>query len=411
MFPFNDERDWFTEKRFGLFIHWGLYALNEWHEQDQWRRRIPRDDYVKLQNQFNPVNFDPDAWLDVAEAAGMEYVCFTTKHHDGFCMWDTAQTDYNIMNTPYGQDILGMLAEACQRRGFPLMLYHSVVDWHHPNYPNQGRSHELDQPDPDDDPNFDAYLDFLKAQIRELCTNYGTIHGIWWDMNVTGVVDESVNNMIRELQPAAVINNRGFDEGDYGTPERDMHADNLRVYNRRTEACQSVGRESWCYRANEDYYSDRHLMSSITQALAKGGNYLLNVGPKPDGTLPDEAVSIFQRIGDWYKSVNEAFVAPASEQTDNLDVLLTREGNTVYVHLVNQPSMHRVLLRPMTELPSKATLLNMGQAVSFSDDSLPTLHMDTDGLLTTGSKSFLRLTGLPVNELAGTVMVIKLEFE
>lgn len=411
MFPFNDERDWFNEKRFGLFIHWGLYALNEWHEQDQWRRRISRDDYVKLQDQFNPVNFDPDAWLDVAEAAGMEYVCFTTKHHDGFCMWDTAQTDYNIMNTPYGQDIMGMLAEACQRRGFPLMLYHSVVDWHHPNYPNQGRSHELDHPDPGDDPNFDAYLDFLKAQIRELCTNYGTIHGIWWDMNVTGVVDESVNNMIRELQPTAVINNRGFDEGDYGTPERDMHADNLRVYNRRTEACQSVGRESWCYRTNEDYYSDRHLISSIAQALAKGGNYLLNVGPKPDGTLPDEAVSILQRIGEWYKSVKEAFVAPASEQTDNLDVLLTREGNTVYVHLVNQPTMSRVLLHPMTELPSKATLLNTGQAITFSDDPLPTLHMDTDGLLTTGSKSFLRLTGLPVNDMAGTVMVIKLEFD
>ena len=106
MFPYHDARDWFTEKRFGLFLHWGLYSLNEWHEQDQWRRRIPRDEYIKLKDQFNPVNFDPDVWLDVAEKAGMEYVCITTKHHDGFCLWDTAETDYNIMNTPYKRDII-----------------------------------------------------------------------------------------------------------------------------------------------------------------------------------------------------------------------------------------------------------------------------------------------------------------
>lgn len=411
MFPYHDARDWFTEKRFGMFIHWGLYSLNEWHEQDQWRRRIPRAEYIQLKDQFNPVNFDPDAWLDVAEAAGMEYVCITTKHHDGFCLWDTAQTDYNIMNTPYGRDIVAMLAEACQRRGFPLMFYYSVVDWHQPNYPNQGRSHELEQPEDGDEPDFDKYLEFLKAQIRELCTNYGTIHGIWWDMNVTGIVDESVNNMIRELQPTAVINNRGLDDGDYGTPERDMHGDNARVYSRRTEACQSVGRESWCYRPNEDYYSDRHLIRSIDSALAKGGNYLLNVGPKPDGTLPAEAVAILERIGTWYKSVKESFVAPASDRTDNTDVLLTAEGNTVYVHLVDQPLMQRVLLRPMTNMPHKATLLNTGAEVSFADDPLPTLHMDRQGLLVDGNKSFLRLTQLPVNDMAGTVMVIKMEFD
>jgi len=410
MFPFHDERDWFTEKRFGMFIHWGLYALNEWHEQDQWRRRIPRNEYIKLKDQFNPVKFDPDAWLDVAEAAGMEYVCFTTKHHDGFCMWDTAQTDYNIMNTPYGRDILAMLAEACERRGIRLCLYYSVVDWHHPNYPNQGRSHELEQPESGDDPNLDKYFDYLKAQIRELCTNYGTISGIFWDINETGVVDESINNMIRELQPSAVINNRGMDDGDYGTPERDITSDDSRIYSRRTEANQSVGRESWCYRANEDYYSDSHLIRSIDYALARGGNYLLNVGPKPDGTLPDEAVAILKRIGVWYKSVKESFVTPASDKIDNLEVLLTEDGNTAYVHLVQQPTMHRVLLRPMTDLPRKATLLNTGQAISFSDDPLPTLHMNKDGLLTTGNKSYLRLTNVPVNDFTGTVMVIKLEF-
>ena len=212
--------------------------------------------------------------------------------------------------------LLAMLADACHRRNFPLCLYHSVVDWHHPNYPNQGRSHELPQPEPGDNPDFDQYLAFLKAQVRELCTNYGDIHGFWWDMNVTGEVIPEVNNMIRELQPAAVINNRGFDDGDFGTPERDNTPLNeVRAFDKPTEACQAVGRESWCYRENEDYYSDLHLMRSIDKTLAKGGNYLLNVGPKADGTLPDEAVAILNRVSRWYHAVKEPSKTPSHDHT------------------------------------------------------------------------------------------------
>lgn len=125
------------------------------------------------------VRYDPDAWLDLAEEAGMEYVCFTTKHHDGFCLWDTAQTEYNVMRSPCGKDVLGMLAQACRRRGFPLCLYYAVADWHHPNYPNQGRSHELPGPEAGDEPDLDRYLDFLRAQVRELCTAYGELGGFW----------------------------------------------------------------------------------------------------------------------------------------------------------------------------------------------------------------------------------------
>ncbi len=136
---FGDRRDWFFEKRFGMFIHWGLYAIPGWHEQHQWRGRVPRAEYVKLAQRWNPVKFDPDQWLDLAEEAGMKYVCVTTKHHDGFCLWDTKQTAFNTMNTPYGKDALKLLADACHRRGFPLCLYYSCVDWHHPHYPNQGR--------------------------------------------------------------------------------------------------------------------------------------------------------------------------------------------------------------------------------------------------------------------------------
>lgn len=412
---FDDARDWFFERRFGLFVHWGLYAIPAWHEQHQWRAGIPRREYEQLIHQFNPVRFDPDAWLDLAEATEMRYICLTTKHHDGFCLWNTAQTEYNVMHTPYGRDIVGMLAEACHRRSFPLCLYHSVVDWHHPNYPNQGRSHELPAPEPGDRPDWEAYRAFLVAQVRELCTQYGRIHCFWWDMNVTGIVDPSINNMIRSLQPGAVINNRGFDEGDFGTPERDYDtaANEALPYERPTETCQSVGRESWGYRADEDYYSDRHLLYSIDKAMARGANYLLNVGPMANGTFPERAVSILGTVGSWYNRVKESLldVEPASQLIENRDVMLTRRGNTLYVHMHKWPTMERVLLKPIARAPRTATLLNTGALVAWSLSDLPTLRMDERGGHVDTPQHYLRLCNLPVNERAGTVLVIKLEFD
>ncbi len=401
---FGDARDWWFEKRFGLFIHWGLYAIHGWHEQEQWRARVPRADYVQLAKQWNPTKFKPDAWLDLAAEAGMKYLCVTTKHHDGFCLWDTKHTAYNTMNTPYGKDVLRMLADACHRRGVPLCLYYSIADWHHPNYPNQGRHHEL-PPQSQDQPDLMKYLEFLKAQVRELCTNYGEIHGFWWDMNVDKHVDRSINDMIRKLQPKAVINNRGFDDGDFGTPERDFEkgVDAPLGFEQRTEACQSVGAESWGYRKDEDYYTDRHLLRSITKYLARDANYLLNVGPKADGTIPAEAAAILRRIGKWYRAVKEAFedTVPASHLTSNRNVLLTRRGNTLYVLLHQDPLTEAVRLRPLAVAPRRATLLNTGQLASFAVELVPSEHDE--------QKRFLRLCKLPVNELANTVLAVKLE--
>jgi alpha-L-fucosidase len=403
---FGDGRDWWFEKRFGLFLHWGLYSIHGWHEQEQWRRRVPRAEYVKLQAQWNPVKFNPDAWLDAAEDAGMKYVCLTTKHHDGFCLWDTKLTPYNTMNTPYGKDVVRQLADACHRRGFPLCLYYSIADWHHPNYPNQGRHHEL-EPQPGDQPDLPKYLEFLKGQIRELCTNYGELGGIWWDMNVDQHVDPSINAMIRQLQPKAVINNRGFDPGDFGTPERDYDngTETVLTFDQRTEACQSIGSESWGYRRDEDYYADRHLLRSIDKYLARDANYLLNVGPKPDGTLPDEALGILKRIGQWHRAVHESFerTTPVTTLTANRNVLLTRQGNTMYVHLWRDPLAEIVKLKPLTALPKRATLLNTGKPVAFANDLVPSDHVEQVG--------YLRLHGLPVNEFANTVLVVKLEFD
>lgn len=402
---FGDGRDWWFQRRFGLFVHWGLYSIHGFHEQEQWRLRVPRREYEKLAGQWNPQRFEPDRWLDLMEQAGMKYICLTTKHDDGFCLFETRFTRYNTMNTPYGRDVLRMLADACHRRGVPLCLYYSIADWHQPNYPNQGRHHEL-PPQAGDSPDLPKYLEFLKGQVRELCTNYGEIHGFWWDMNVDRHVDPSINAMIRRLQPNAVINNRGFDDGDFGTPERDFEkAGEALSFAKRTEACQSVGMESWGYRKEEDFYSDGHLIRSIDGYLARDANYLLNVGPDSTGAIPEKSAAILRRIGKWYGAVRESLegAVPAGDLAANRDVLLTTKGNTVFVHLWRDPAGSAVKLKPIVSLPRRAVLLNDGSPVDCTLEMAPSDHLEQRG--------YLRLRNLPVNAESNTVLVVRLEFD
>ena len=404
---FADERDWFFEKRFGLFIHWGLYAIPAWHEQTLYRKGMKRQEYAKLVHEFNPTRFDPDEWLDLAEEVGMQYVCFTTKHVDGFCMWDTAQTHFKVTNTPYGKDVLALLADACHRRGFPLCLYYSKVDENQPNFPNAGGPYELPEPEPGDDPDLEKYKAFVMEQVRELCTQYGQLGGFWWDVKVFEHHDPSFNELIRELQPGAVINDRGFSEGDFATAERDYagSANEVLAFGEPLEACQSVGTQSWGYRENEDHYTDRYLMTSIDRVLAKGGNYLLNVGPKREGTIDAESTRILRAVGQWYHTAKESFdgTQPASHLVENREVHLTRRENTLYVHLFEPPKRTSVLLKPIDVLPRKATLLNTGQEVEARVDLLPSLFRD--------GKRYLRIRNVPTNEHQDTVLVAKLEFD
>jgi alpha-L-fucosidase len=297
-----------------------------------------------------------------------------------------------------------MLADACHKRNVPLCLYYSVVDWHHPNYPNLGRHHELSGPEPGDQPDWEKYMEFLKAQVTELCTNYGEIHGFWWDMNVPEHQDPSINNMIRKLQPKAVINSRGFDEGDFGTPERDydLKSQQARGFSRPTEACQSVGMDSWGYRKEEDYFTDRYLVKSIDSYLARDANYLLNVGPTSTGIIPEKSANILRRIGKWHTSVAESFenVAPAPFLSSNKDILFTQRNRTVYVHVNKEPQCDRVKLEPINVLPESAILLNTGEPVECLVTKDPR-----------DKEPCLRLRNLPVNQNTNTVLVAKLEFK
>jgi alpha-L-fucosidase len=260
---------------------------------------------------------------------------------------------------------------------------------------------------PGDQPDWDKYMRFLKAQVKELCTNYGKIDGFWWDMNVPQYKDPSINDIIRSLQPSAVINNRGFDDGDFGTPERDFAADEVdaKVLERPTEACQSVGMESWGYKKDEDYYTDLHLERSIDKYLSRDANYLLNVGPTAEGLLPEEAFLILERLGEWYLSVEESYanIEPAPQLLASKDVFVTRRDKTIYIHFNKGLTGNGFKMKPLDVLPLKATILNNNKKIEFIVDLSPGDHIE--------QKKYLRLKNLPANEMANSVMVVKLEFK
>lgn len=395
---FGDGRDWFFEKRFGMMVCWGIYAGKTIGEQGAWRQGML--DYEKLADEFNPVEFDPEKWIDAAEDAGMEYLVFIAKHHDGFCLWDTAETDFNIMNTPYGKDALATLSDVCHKRDFPLVIYYSCVDWHHPEYPNIGRTHELFQSMTPGAYNYEKYIEYLKRQVIELCSNYGEIHGFWWDINQVLHHDPSINDMIRELQPQAVINNRGYDVGDFNTPER--FNPGVPAFSLPTEVCQSVGQKAWGYSENEDYFSDKHLMFSIDYNLSKGGNFVLNVAPNELGEIPETQHDILRNIGKWFKKISDSQYGarPVLNLVEDENIAVTAKGNSLYIHCHNL-TCTAVDLRQLAALPLKAILLNTGEKLDFDLARMGNFWYKPE---------FLRIRHIPVNKLEGEIPVIRLDY-
>lgn len=390
---------WFGQKRLGAFIHWGVYAVGEKHEQELWRYRTPWPQYLDYVRRFAAPDFDPRRWLDFLQENGFEYLVFTTKHHDGFCMFDSSFTDFKVTNTPFGRDVFGLLAEECHKRSFPLVAYYSVVDWHHPAYPNCGGHHEL-LTDPTRH-NLAEYAGYLRSQIRELCTNYGTIHGIWWDMNTVTLEDSSINAMIRELQPQAVINDRGCSPGDYLTSER--CAPEERRAGVKFEGCDSVGRFSWGYRRDEDYYSVDFFKGKVALTLGRGGNFLINVGPEPSGRFPEPAANIMAGVGQWYRRVREALTAPPQPAFSGPRRLVTgAAGGDTFYWILAEPSESDRFVLPGDVFPeiSGAWLLNTGEELAVSDRRIfPEFF----------ASPFRTVSGVPVD--AGELRVLKIRFK
>ncbi len=395
------------ENKFGMFIHWGLYAQLGLHEQAIARYDLSHAEYDKLVSTFDPVHYDPEEWVSLAKSAGMQYICFTAKHHDGFCMWDTKYTDYNIMHTPYAKDVLRMLADACQKHGMKLSLYYSNPDWHHKYGYNPASSHQWKSVQ-FDHPNIEAYKTYIKDQITELLTSYGPIYTFFWDIPPR-MEDSSMNALIRKLQPGILINNRGWDAGDFSTPEREYEAAEGKYFTRMTEACNSLGEQSWGYRENEDFYSLRHLTTSIDRIMAMGGSYLLNVGPDGTGRIPKEQAERLMKIGDWYTRMGGCLESAEPDPFDyaikNNEYIATRKNGKTYLHFYNGLLSSAVALASYPAIPSRVRSMNTGEELPFSVTALPEFFNGNTGK---ADQKFLHIRKIPVDTLSNEPIVLEI---
>lgn len=393
------------DRRIGMFVHWGIYSVAGRHSQTQWRYGMARADYEKFAERFTAEKFNADEFVDVAKSAGAEYIVFTSKHHDGFCMWDTATTSYKVTNTPAGRDVIAELAAACRRGGVKLGFYYSNPDWHHPNAYNPKSTHQAPL-QPGDRPDMDRYERYVKAQVTELLTKYGEIVCFFWDIP-TRICRPEMDALVRKLQPGIMINDRGWENRatcDYSTPERDWKWD--APSGKHVEACDSVGEVSWGYRSNEDYRTLGYLTRRIDMFLAGGGNFLLNVGPRADGTITSEARRLMAGVGDWHRRVGDAFrdVEIAKDVLSPLSrMLATRRGNSLFIHFPDGMNSTGFYLHELETLPKRAILLNTGAALRAELDVHPRKALESD-------KKTLHIWGIPADAVANECALVRLDF-
>lgn len=348
--------DWWREAKFGMFIHWGLYAVpaGEWEGKQipgigEWilnSAKIKVEDYEPLQKQFNPVKFNAKDWVDIAKGAGMKYIVITSKHHDGFGLWDSAVTDWDVMNTPYGKDLLKQLADECTRQGIKLCFYHSIMDWHHPDY-SVRRAWD---PRPElGEPNMDRYTDYMKAQLKELLSGkYGDIGIAWfdgeWESAWTHERGVDLYNYVRSLDKDIIINNRvdkgrggmqGMTRddfmGDYGTPEQEIPSTGLPGVD--WESCMTMN-NTWGFKKNDsNWKSTEQLLFNLIDVVSKGGNYLLNVGPTAEGLIPTPSINRLREIGGYLRVNQEAIYGAGPSPFAKLPYRVTTKPGKLFIHV------------------------------------------------------------------------------
>lgn len=379
----NDHMAWWREARFGMFIHWGLYAIpaGEWGDRTdhgEWIRttaQIPLEQYDEFRKSFNPARFDAAAWVKAAKAAGMKYIVITSKHHDGFCLFDSALTDHDVMDTPFKRDILAELAAACRAEGIRLCFYYSIMDWHHPDYLPR-REWERDRPR--EGASFDRYVEYMKGQLRELLTKYGDIGVLWFDGQWEGTwnneLGKDLDAHVRSLQPQIIINSRvgrgggsyGIEEGrlgDYATPEQFIPEKSPGF---DWETCMTMNAH-WGYNKNDlNYKSAGDLVRMLADIASKDGNFLLNVGPTAEGTFPPEALERMETIGRWLDANGEAIYGTRGSDIGPLPWgRITQrdftDGNTrYYVHVFDWPANGRLVIPGLLNPVPSAKFLASG---------------------------------------------------
>lgn len=359
---------WWTNDRFGMFIHWGLYALPARHEWVKNHEHMTNEQYQKYFDNFNPDLFDPHEWAKMAKAAGMKYAVITSKHHEGFCLFDSKYTDYKAPNTPYGKDILREWVDAFRAEGLKVGFYYSLIDWHHPDF-TVDRVHPLWTDDKEKvaelnkGRDMNKYREYLYNQVHELMTNYGKVDILWLDFSYPGPNgkghddwdSERLLKMVRQLQPGIIVNDRldlkNYDDGwDFTTPEQYKVAQWPEVNGKRIpwETCQTFS-GSWGYYRDEQTWKDiRQLLGLLIESVSKGGNLLLNVGPTARGTFDDRAQSRLKAMGEWMK-VNSRSIYGCTQAPDEFKIpantLLTYnpKTNRLYVHLLEYPLQNLIL--------------------------------------------------------------------
>ena len=375
---------WWSEARFGMFIHWGLYAIpaGEWKGEKnhgEWIRttaEIPLNEYDKLVGRFNPVKFDPRAWVRMAKDAGMKYIVITSKHHDGFSLFGSRHTDFDVMSTPFGRDILKELSAACREEGMRLCFYYSIMDWHHPDYlPRRGW--EKDRPAGSAD--VSRYREYMKHQLKELLTGYGDIGVLWFDGEWESTWNDSLGrelyDYVRSLEPNIIINNRvgvgrsgmeGFSKdesspGDFGTPEQEIPAKGLPGIS--WESCMTMN-DHWGFNANDlNFKPTRELLRNLAEIASKGGNFLLNVGPTAEGAIPGASADRLREMGEWMKVNAEAITgtsaSPFAELSGGYCTQKAVAGRTrLYFHIVDWPESGVWRIPGLLNAPGRAFLLS-----------------------------------------------------
>lgn len=345
---------WWQEARFGMFIHWGPVSLKgaelSWSRGEQ----IPAAEYDNLYKQFNPEKFDAREWVSLAKEAGMKYIVFTSKHHDGFCMWDTRTTSHSIMSTPFKRDVIRELSDECKRQGVTFCTYYSILDWYNPDYnisTQGGPGYKLPE---GQTPDINRYIAYMKSQLRELVTNYGPLGVMWfdgaWEEPWTHQYGLELYSYVRRLQPDIIINNRvdkgrkGMDgttltdqyyAGDFDTPEQKVGAFQT---HRPWETCITLGTQ-WSWKPDDTIKSLKECIALLVNTAGGDGNLLLNVGPMPDGRIEPRQAERLREIGGWMdkygRSIRGTRGGPFEPQAWGVS---THRGNIIYVHVLNYPN-------------------------------------------------------------------------
>ncbi len=369
-------------QRFGMFIHWGPVSLTG--KEIGWSRgkETPVETYDNLYKEFNPTKFNADEWVAIAKAAGMRYIVLTTKHHDGFCLWDTKQTDYNIMNTPFKRDVVRELAEACKKGGIAFGTYYSTCDWHHPAFPLGSPGGKSRKPNPD----LKAYDAYLQAQVTELVKNYGPLFTMWFD--VPQSYDETYGipmvNMLRRLQPDLMINNRAYSiggkdsgmshqlaVGDYYTPEQKIGGFNM---DHPWETCMTICQQ-WAWKPDDKMKSLEECIHTLIRTNGGDGNLLFNVGPQPDGLIEARQVGRLKEMGAWLAKHGDAvYGTRGGPWKPSPQILSTRKADKIYLHLLKK-STGPVTLTALPVAIQSAKLLNGATIPTQTKDGVLSLEI------------------------------------